>query len=90
MLRIPTSHPHRARLTRGAMLPRMIFNALIERDPDSDVLVGSVPEVRSAYTQGASVEEVLERLTEVLQLLAEEGMVNIDGGIAFNTTLRME
>ncbi|WP_343637658.1 type II toxin-antitoxin system HicB family antitoxin [Roseateles sp.] len=90
MLRIPTLHPHRARLVRGAMLPRMIFNALIERDPGSDVLVGSVPEVRSAYTQGASVEEVLERLTEVLQLLAEEGMVNIDGGIAFNTTLRME
>lgn len=89
MLQLPTSHARRARFVRGAMLPRMIFNALIERDPGSHVLVGSVPEVRSAYTQGATVDEVLERLTEVLQMLAEEGLVNIEGGIAFNTTLRM-
>ena len=56
----------------------MIFNALIERDPDSEVLVGSVPEVRSAYTQGATVDEVLERLTEVLQMLAEEGLHRLE------------
>lgn len=90
MLRFPEMTPGRHALVRGAMLPRMIFNALIERDPDSEVLVGSVPEVRSAYTQGATVDEVLERLTEVLQMLAGEGLVNIDGGIAFNLTIRTE
>ena len=90
MLRFPEMTSGRHALVRGAMLPRMIFNALIERDPDSAVLVGSVPDVRSAYTQGATVDEVLERLTEVLQMLAEEGLVNIDGGIAFNLTLRTE
>lgn len=68
----------------------MNFNALIERDPDIEVLVGSVPEVRSAYTQGDLVEQVLQRRTEVLQTLAEEGLVTMEGGIAFNTTLRLD
>ncbi|HEY1398669.1 type II toxin-antitoxin system HicB family antitoxin [Roseateles sp.] len=90
MLQVPSLRQHHLPVVRGAMLPRMIFNALIEREPDSDILVGSVPEVRSAYTQGATVAEVLENLTEVLQMLAEEGMVNIEGGIAFNTTFRTE
>ncbi|MBO9687266.1 type II toxin-antitoxin system HicB family antitoxin [Roseateles chitosanitabidus] len=90
MLRASRLRTRKLLSVRGAMLPRMIFNALIERDPDSDVLVGSVPDVRSAYTQGATITEVLERLTEVLEMLAEEGLVNIDGGIAFNTTLRLE
>ena len=54
----------------------MKFNAVIERDPGSDVLVASIPGISGAHTQGASVDEVLERLSEVVQLLAEEGEID--------------
>ncbi|WP_343628681.1 type II toxin-antitoxin system HicB family antitoxin [Roseateles sp.] len=64
----------------------MIFDVVIEREPDSTVLVGSVPAVRGAYTQGGSTQEVLERLSEVLHLLASEGLVALDGGIEFRVS----
>ena len=64
----------------------MIFDVVIEREPDNAVLVGSVPAVRGAHTQGNSTQEVLERLSEVLHLLASEGLVALDGEVEFRVS----
>lgn len=47
----------------------------IERDPETGLLVGSVPGVPGAHTQGATVEEVRSNLAEVVELLREEGVL---------------
>lgn len=47
----------------------------IERDPDTGLLVGNVPGIPGAYTQGETVEELCAHLTEVLEMLQEHTAV---------------
>lgn len=47
----------------------------IERDPDTGLLVGNVPGIPGAYTQGETVEELCTHLTEVLEMLQEHTAV---------------
>lgn len=47
----------------------------IEHDPETGSLVGSVPGVPGAHTQGATVEEVRSNLAEVVELLREEDVL---------------
>lgn len=47
----------------------MIFNAVIERDLETGLLVGSVPGIPGAHTQGETIEEVRVNLAEVIELL---------------------
>lgn len=49
------------------------LHALIERDLATGLLVGSVPGIPGAHTQGETIEEVQANLIEVLSLLHEEG-----------------
>ncbi|WP_431104644.1 type II toxin-antitoxin system HicB family antitoxin [Roseateles noduli] len=58
----------------------MNLTVLIEGDEHSEMLVGSVPAIRSAYTQGASTAELLANMREVLEMLREEGMFDAEGG----------
>lgn len=51
----------------------MNFTAVIERDLSTGVLVGSVPGMPGAHSQGASVEELRHNLVEVLELLCDAG-----------------
>lgn len=46
--------------------------AVIEYDEESDVYVGSVPQIPGAYTQGSTIEELRFNLEEVVQLLIED------------------
>lgn len=66
------------------------FTAIIERDPDTGLLVGYVPGFPGAHSQGASMEELQQNLREVISMLLEDGepklenefvgtqMVNVD------------
>ena len=47
----------------------------IERDPDTGMLVGNVPGIPGAHTQGETVEELCAHLTEVLEMLQEHTAV---------------
>jgi predicted RNase H-like HicB family nuclease len=47
------------------------YTVIIERDEDG-VYVGEVPSLRSCYTQGDSIEEVMERIKEVISLCEKE------------------
>ena len=48
------------------------FFAYIEYDKESEVYVGYIPSVNGAYTQADTLEELNEKLKEVLYLCLEE------------------
>ena len=49
------------------------FDMIVERDPETGILVGSVPGWPGAHTQGSSLEELEENLREVISMLLEDG-----------------
>jgi predicted RNase H-like HicB family nuclease len=48
------------------------FYVVIERDEDG-YYVGEVPQLRACYSQGRTLEELLENIREVIQICLEEG-----------------
>jgi predicted RNase H-like HicB family nuclease len=65
----------------------MILSAVIERDLQTGLLVGSVPGVPGAHTQGETVEEVRQNLAEVIALLREEGALQPESEFIATTSL---
>jgi predicted RNase H-like HicB family nuclease len=57
---------------QGSILSGMNLNAVIERDLATGLLVGHVPGIPGAHTQGESIEEVRTNLAEVIELLQSE------------------
>lgn len=53
------------------------FTAIIEKDPDTGLLVGYVPGFPGAHSQGETVEELVENLREVISMLLEDGQPNL-------------
>lgn len=49
------------------------FTAVIERCPETGMLVGYVPGWPGAHTQAESLDELQENLREVIELLLEDG-----------------
>lgn len=47
------------------------FNIIIEEDEDG-VLVASVPELRGCHTQASSLDELIARIREAIELCLEE------------------
>jgi predicted RNase H-like HicB family nuclease len=48
------------------------FTAVVERDPETKLLVGYVPGFSGAHSQDATLEELRENLREVISMLLEE------------------
>lgn len=48
------------------------FTAQIEKDPETGLYIGSVPNVPGAHTQAETLDELNKNLKEVLQLCMEE------------------
>ena len=51
---------------------RRTFTAYIEFDAETRLYVGTIPSVRGAHTQGATLDELRTNLREVLELCLEE------------------
>lgn len=49
------------------------FTAVIERDPETGLLVGYVPGFPGAHSQGSTIEELQRNLCEVIAMLLEDG-----------------
>ena len=49
------------------------FTAVIERCPDTGLLVGYVPGFPGAHSQGETPEELQRNLAEVIGMLLEDG-----------------
>ena len=72
---IQASDPRIARFLQEQSVGLGVPSIQIERDPDTGVLVGNVPGVPGAHTQGETVEELYANLTEVLEMLQEHTAV---------------
>ena len=48
------------------------FNAHIERDVETGLYVGMIPNVPGAHTQAATLDELYHNLQEVIELCLEE------------------
>jgi|TARA_B100001971_G_C18157629_1_gene519498 predicted RNase H-like HicB family nuclease len=46
------------------------FTALIEQDEDG-LYIATVPDIQGCYTQGKTIQEVLERIKEAIELCLE-------------------
>jgi predicted RNase H-like HicB family nuclease len=46
------------------------FNVIIEQDEDG-IYVATVPEIQGCYTQGKTLQEVLERIKEAIEVCLE-------------------
>lgn len=51
-------------------MPTYNFTVVIEKDEDG-MFVAEVPDLKGCYTQGASLEEVIRRIKEVIALCLE-------------------
>ena len=57
----------------------LTVTAYVRWDESVRLFAGTVPGVPGAYTQGATIEELRDHLREVMELLAEEGLLDLDG-----------
>ena len=49
------------------------YHFVVERDPETGLLVGCVPGWPGAHTQGADIDELQQNLREVIEMLLEGG-----------------
>ena len=52
------------------------FYVVIEKDEDG-FYVGEVPQLRACYTQGRSLDELMENIKDVIKLCLEEEDVDV-------------
>ena len=55
------------------------FTAIIEKCKETGLYVGFVPGFPGAHSQGESLDELNNNLTEVIEMLLEDGEPDIDG-----------
>ena len=63
------------------------FTVVIDRDDDG-VYAASVPELAGCHTQARALDELRERITEVVQLYLEGGQ-NLINGLEMHYQIRM-
>lgn len=49
------------------------FTIIVERCPDTNLYVGHVPGFSGAHSQGETLDELRQNMTEVLSMLLEDG-----------------
>lgn len=57
-----------------------VYTAVVERDRDTGLYVGSVPGFPGAHTQAATLDELNTNLQEVIELLEDQHLGPTDGG----------
>jgi predicted RNase H-like HicB family nuclease len=48
------------------------YTVVIEKDADANMYVGEVPGIPGCHTQGKTIDELMERMKEVIELCREE------------------
>jgi predicted RNase H-like HicB family nuclease len=54
------------------------YNFVVERDPETHLLVGYVPGWPGAHSQGADIDELQQNLREVIEMLLEDGEPSLE------------
>jgi len=65
------------------------FSVVVERDPDTGLYVGHVPGWPGAHSQGASLDELLKNLREVVEMLLEDGDPKLESEFVGVQTIRV-
>jgi predicted RNase H-like HicB family nuclease len=65
------------------------FNIIIERDPETGLLVGSVPGWPGAHSQAQTMEELEANLQEVIEMLLEDGEPVLESELVGLQTIRV-
>jgi len=65
------------------------FNMIVERDPDSELFVGSVPGWPGAHSQGETLDELERNLREVIEMLLEDGEAELESEFVGLQTIRV-
>ena len=50
-----------------------LYNFVVERDPETDLLIGYVPGWPGAHSQGVDIDELQANLREVIEMLLLDG-----------------
>ena len=65
------------------------FTAVIERCPETGLLVGYVPGFPGAHSQGATLDELTSNLSEVITMLLEDGVPEFESEFVGTQTLQV-
>jgi predicted RNase H-like HicB family nuclease len=65
------------------------FTAVVERDADTGLFVGHIPGSPGAHSQGATVDELLGNLQEVVALLLEDGAPKLEPELVGTHTVQV-
>lgn len=65
------------------------YTAIIERDADTGVYVGSVPGFPGAHSQGDTLDELQANLQEVIAMLLEDGEKPLEAEFIGTQTIRV-
>ncbi len=65
------------------------FSAVIERDTQTDLLVGHIPVFRGAHSQAATMEELEANLAEVVAMLLKDGEPSLETEFVGTQTVRV-
>ena len=63
------------------------FTAVIERCPNTQLFVGYVPGFPGAHSQGKTVDDLRDNLTEVIAMLLEDGEPDLESQFIGTQTL---
>jgi predicted RNase H-like HicB family nuclease len=66
-----------------------VFNMVVERDPETELYVGYVPEWPGAHSQGESLDELRRNLQEVIEMLLEDGEPKLESEFVGVETIRV-
>ncbi len=65
------------------------FSVVIQRDPDTGILVGHVPGWPGAHSQAESVDELEANLREVIEMLLEDGEPKLESEFVGLKTIKV-
>ena len=65
------------------------FTAVVERDADTGLFVGHIPGWAGAHSQGATIDELLANLKEVVELLLEDGEPELEAEFVGTHTVQI-
>ena len=63
------------------------YTAVVEKDPQTGLLVGYVPGWPGAHSQGATIDELLANLREVIEMLLEDGEPRLEAEFVGTATV---
>jgi predicted RNase H-like HicB family nuclease len=66
------------------------YTAVIERCPDTGVIVGYVPGFAKAHSQGETLDELNRNLSEVVEILLEDGEPQLESRFVGIQTVQVD